>query len=136
MFRAERSCPAAEHTLASNAPPHTDTAAYLLNLTGGFLDDQGELGRAAGYLHRALTGQLRMLGADHSDTLASRNDLAYAYRTARDPDRASPLHEQALADYIRVPGVDHPTTMIVRGNLAAARQHRQSVVLGRSPCRP
>ena len=64
-----------------------------------------------------------MLGADHPDTLISRNNLAAAYANAGDLGRAIPLLEQTLADSVRVLGADHPQTKIVRGNLAAARQH-------------
>ena len=113
--------------LASHAPPGTDTqdTADLLNQAGLFLDGQGQPGRAAGYLQRALAGYVRVLGADHPATLASRNNLAVAYRAAGDLGRAIPLYEQALADSVRVLGADHPQTKIVRGNLAAARQHPQ-----------
>ena len=53
--------------LASHAPPDTDTqdTAYLLNQAGLFLDGQGQPGRAAGYLQRALADCGRVLGADH-----------------------------------------------------------------------
>ena len=86
--------------LASHAPPDTDTqdTAYLLNQAGLFLDGQGQPGRAAGYLQRALAGRVRVLGADHPDTLASRNNLAAAYQAAGDLGRAIPLFEQTLAD--------------------------------------
>ena len=66
-----------------------------------------------------------MLGADHPDTLTSRNNLAGAYYAAGDLGRAIPLFEQALADCVRVLGADHPQTKTVRANLAAARQHPQ-----------
>jgi tetratricopeptide (TPR) repeat protein len=90
-----------------------------------FLKGQGQPGRAAGYLQRALADRLRVLGADHPDTLASRNNLAYAYQEAGDLGRAIPLYEQTLADSVRVLGADHPQTKIVRGSLAAARQRPQ-----------
>ncbi len=111
--------------LASHAPPDTDTqdTAYLLNQAGLFVDGQGQPGRAAGYLQRALAGYLRVLGADHPDTLTSRNNLAGAWQAAGDLGRAIPLYEQTLADSVRVLGADHPQTKVVRGNLAAARQH-------------
>jgi len=113
--------------LARHAPPDTDTdtTASLLNQAGLFLDGQGQPGRAAGFLHRALADSVRVLGADHPQTLGSRNNLAGAYESAGDLGRAIPLYEQALADYVRVLGVDHPQTKTVRDNLAAARQHRQ-----------
>jgi tetratricopeptide (TPR) repeat protein len=137
--------------LTSHAPPDTDTqaTARLLNQAGVFLQGQGQPGRAAGYLQRALAGCVRMLGADHPNTLASRNNLAaayddagdlgrrvlgadhpqtlrsrnnlaYAYQAAGHLGRAIPLHEQTLDDYVRVLGADHPTTLISRNNLAAA----------------
>jgi tetratricopeptide (TPR) repeat protein len=110
--------------LASHAPPDTDTqdTAYLLNQAGLFLDGQGQPGRAAGYFQRALTGYVRVLGADHPHTLASRNNLATAYDGAGDLGRAIPLYEQALADGLRVLGADHPQTLASRNNLAYAYQ--------------
>ena len=110
--------------LASHAPPDTDTraTAYLLHQAGLFLSDQGQPGRAAGYLQRALAGYVRVLGADHRDTLTARNNLAHAYQSAEDPGRAIPLLEQTLADRQRVLGADHPHTLSSRNNLAAAYQ--------------
>ncbi|MEU1827517.1 tetratricopeptide repeat protein, partial [Streptomyces abikoensis] len=39
---------------------------------------------------QTLTDSMRVLGADHPDTLASRNNLAYAYESAGDLGRAVP----------------------------------------------
>ncbi|MEE1829531.1 tetratricopeptide repeat protein, partial [Streptomyces sp. SP17KL33] len=49
-----------------------------------------------------------MLGEDHPDTYASRNNLAGAYEAVGDLGRAIPLYEHALADRVRVLGEDHP----------------------------
>ena len=49
-----------------------------------------------------------MLGADHPDTLTSRNNLATAYVHAGRTAEAIPLHEQVLAAFERVLGPDHP----------------------------
>ena len=110
------------NALASHAPPDTDTrdTVYLLNQVGLFLSEQGQLGRAAGYLERALADSMPVLGADHPDTLASQNNLALAYQAAGDLGRATPLLEQTLADSVRVLGADHPDTLISRGSLAYA----------------
>ena len=110
--------------LASHAPPDTDTqhTADLLNQAGMFLDSQGQPGRAAGYLQRALAGSAWVLGADHPDTLTVRHNLAFTYREAGDLGRAIPLYEQALADRQRVLGADHPQTLNSRSNLAYAYQ--------------
>ena len=118
--------------LASHAPEDTDTqeTAYLLNQVGLFLDGQGQPGRAAAYLQRALADQQRVLGADHPYTLASRNNLAGVYLSVGDLGRAIPLHEQVLADSTRVLGADHPQTLASRNNLAGA--YRKAGDLGRA----
>ena len=61
-----------------------------------------------------------MLGNDHPNTLASRNNLAAAYRSAGDLSRAIPLFEATLDDRRRVLGNDHPDTLASRNNLTAA----------------
>ncbi|WP_219825859.1 tetratricopeptide repeat protein [Nonomuraea typhae] len=108
--------------LADHAPAGTDTpgTAYLLNETGLFVEDQGNLPRAIEYYQRAATAYQRTLGTDHPDTLTSRNNLAHAFRVTGDLDRAIPLHGRTLADRERVLGVDHPDTLSSRNNLARA----------------
>ena len=63
-----------------------------------------------------------MLGADHPDTLTSRNNLAGAHRAAGDLGRAIPMYEQVLADRLRVLSADHPDTLTSRNSLAGAYQ--------------
>ena len=63
-----------------------------------------------------------VLGPDHPSTLASRNNLAYAYRDAGRLDDAIPLFEQNLEDRTRILGPDHPDTLTSRNNLAYAYQ--------------
>jgi Tetratricopeptide repeat len=110
--------------LATYAPRDTDTrdTARFLNQAGLFIGAQGQPGRAAGYLQRALADCVRLLGADHPDTMNLRNNLAGAYMDAGDLGRAIPLLEQTLADSERVLGADHPDTLAARNNLAAAYQ--------------
>ena len=110
--------------LADHAPAATDAAtiAHLLNRTGLFFDNQGTPARAIRFLDRALAGRRRVLGEDHPDTLASRNNLAGAYESAGDLDRAIPLYEQTLADSVRVLGEDHRNTLASRNNLAGAHE--------------
>ncbi|MFI5067845.1 MAG: tetratricopeptide repeat protein, partial [Streptosporangiales bacterium] len=62
----------------------------------------------------------RVLGPDHPDTLASRDNLAAAYRAAGRAAEAIPLHQQTLAASERVLGPDHPSTLTSRNNLAEA----------------
>ena len=63
---------------------------------------------------------MRLLGDDHPQTLTSRNNLAYAYRSAGRLDQAIPLYEEVLADRVRLLGDDHPQTLTSRNNLAGA----------------
>ena len=69
---------------------------------------------------QALTDRIHVLGEDHPDTLASRNNLAGAYESAGRLTEAITLYEQVLTDRIRVLGEDHPNTLTSRNNLANA----------------
>ena len=62
------------------------------------------------------------LGPDHPSTLASRNNLANAYRDAGRLDEAIALHKQTLEDRARILGPHHPDTLISHHNLAGAYQ--------------
>ena len=62
------------------------------------------------------------LGPDHSDTLASRNNLATAYQVAGRLDEAITLHKQSLEACTRILGPNHPTALTSRNNLATAYQ--------------
>ena len=73
-------------------------------------------------LERTLADRQRVLGADHPDTLSTRNNLALAYQAAGRMAAAITLHEQNLADRQRVLGADHPDTLSTRNNLALAYQ--------------
>ena len=69
-----------------------------------------------------LAGHTRILGDEHPDTLASRNNLAGVYRAAGRLTEAITLYEQTLTDCVRVLGEDHPLTKTVRENLEAAKR--------------
>ena len=71
---------------------------------------------------RLVADQERVLGPDHPDTLAARNNLAVAYQDAGRTAEAITLHEQTLAARERVLGPDHPDTLTSRNNLAIAYQ--------------
>ena len=80
----------------------------------------GRLSEAIALLEQVLTDCVRVLGEDHPDTLASRNNLAGAYESAGRLTEAITLFEQVLPDRIRVLGEDHPETLASRNNLAYA----------------
>jgi tetratricopeptide (TPR) repeat protein len=64
----------------------------------------------------------RVLGPDHSITLASRGNLAAAYEDAGRYAEAIGLHERTLADRERLLGPDHPDTLASRNNVALTYQ--------------
>ena len=64
----------------------------------------------------------RVLGADHPDTLISRNNLASAYGAAGRLGEAIALLEDTRADTERVLGAEDLTTLTARNNLASAYQ--------------
>ena len=78
----------------------------------------GRLSEAIALLEQVLTDCVRVLGEDHPDTLASRNNLAGAYESAGRLNEAITLYEQVLPDSIRILGEDHPITLASRNNLA------------------
>ncbi|MEW1739757.1 tetratricopeptide repeat protein, partial [Nocardia beijingensis] len=94
--------------------------AAIRNHTGLFLSDQGLHASAQAHLEQALADRERVLGADHPDTLVSRNNLASVYKAAGRVVEAIPLYERTLADRERVLGADHPNTLGSRNNLAGA----------------
>ena len=70
----------------------------------------------------SVTQACDVLGPDHPNTLASRNELARTYRDAGRLDKAIALYEQNLEDSIRMLGPDHPSALTSRLNLASAYQ--------------
>ncbi|WP_085575993.1 tetratricopeptide repeat protein [Streptomyces sp. 13-12-16] len=118
--------------LTTHHAPDYDTThtATALSQAAVYREGQGALASALHAHQRALTTYERVLGADHPDTLASRNHLAGAYQAAGDLGRAIPLFEQTLTDVERVLGADHPDTLASRNNLAGA--YRAAGDLGRA----
>jgi hypothetical protein len=69
---------------------------------------------------QVLADRERVLGADHPGTLATRDNLAAAYRGAGRTAEAIAQYEQVLAGRERVLGADHPDTLATLNNLATA----------------
>ncbi|MFG3557250.1 tetratricopeptide repeat protein [Micromonospora sp. NPDC047557] len=69
---------------------------------------------------QALADYRRVLGDDHPSTLASGNNLAYAYRAVGRVGEAITLLEQVLADSRRVLCDDDPQTRTIAANLQHA----------------
>ena len=84
--------------------------------------EAGDFGGAIEILKDATEEAERVLGADHPDTLHSRNDLALAYQEAGRPNDAIPLLEETLTAPTQILGPNHPHTLTSRNNLALAYQ--------------
>ena len=76
--------------------------------------------QAVTYWEEFVSTALRILGPDHPDTLASRNNLAGTYQTAGRPAAAIELFEATLRASERNLAPNHPNLLIIRNNLAAA----------------
>ena len=64
--------------------------------------EAGDFGDAIKILKDATEESGRLLGADHPDTLSSRNNLANAYRAAGRLNDAIPLHEETLTELTKI----------------------------------
>ena len=84
--------------------------------------EAGDFGGAIEVLKDAAEESGRLLGADHPDTLRSRNNLASAYQDAGRLNDAIPLHEETLKAQEQLLEPNHPDTLITRNNLASAYQ--------------
>lgn len=98
------------------------------------LIELGDTGEQAIELGEALVAdRARLLGDDHQDTVAARQDLASAYRGAGRPAQAVPLLERTVADLTRELGGGHQDTVKSRDSLAvaywAAGRHDEAVTL-------
>ena len=111
-----RSIGTQEHSQVLFESPHTSEALFQ---TFSHASDLG-LPYEALTLDVAVDALAGLLGPDHPDTLASRNNLAGAYRAAGRLTEAITLYEQVLPDRIRVLGENHPNTLNSRNNLAGA----------------
>ncbi len=64
-------------------------------------------------------------GADHTDTIAVRNNLAFLYMMMEEYDQAAPLFEQVLEQWTLLFGEDHQNTLKAMNNLARVYQRQQ-----------
>ncbi|WP_406353478.1 tetratricopeptide repeat protein [Streptomyces sp. NBC_00658] len=109
--------------LAAATPPHSPASsetADAYHATAQYLYRQGRDAHSIPLRTAALTQYEQVLGDTHPSTLTSRNNLALAYKSAGDLDRAIPLYEATLTQYEQVLGDTHPSTLTSRNNLAYA----------------
>ena len=110
----------------SSAGCRTDSALVdsMMPLRGwavAFLNRLGDsTARAISIAEPLLAEMEQVLGVDHPYTMATRNNLAFAYGAEGRAAEAISLYEQTLADQERVLGADHPFTLRSRNDLATA----------------
>ena len=113
-----------EHSASSPGGADRDLTQAILKLRGWavvFLNELADSAAQAIQVAEPLLADMeQILGPDHPDILASRNNLAAAYRDAGRTAEAIALHERTLADMEQILGPDHPTILRPRNNLAAA----------------
>ncbi|MGW0587204.1 tetratricopeptide repeat protein [Streptosporangium sp. NPDC002607] len=63
-----------------------------------------------------------LLGPNHSDTLSTRENLAFWRGRAGDAAGAVATLQEVLSDRLRVLGTDHPATLTLRRDLAYWRE--------------
>ncbi|MFJ8273778.1 tetratricopeptide repeat protein [Streptomyces sp. NPDC094154] len=97
-----------------------DVHAVLFR-AGGSLGDSGQVTAACDYFTRLHDHVREHLGADHPDTLATRNNQAFWRAEAGDPAGAAAALDALLQDRLRVLGPDHRETLTTRNNLAGWR---------------
>jgi len=112
---------------AAACPADSTLEGRMIRLRWWAVSLLGHLGDGAAQAivigEQLLADQERVLGADHPDTLTSRNNLANAYHDAGRAAEAITLHEQTLAARERILRADHPDTLQSRNNLAIAYRH-------------
>jgi tetratricopeptide (TPR) repeat protein len=107
---------AADHQILS--PTDVSGAAPLAHWRVVHLRATADLSRAIDAGISLMNSLEHLLGPDHRDTLASRNDLAECYRSTGNLGEALSLCEANLADSERIVGLSHPDTLRSRNNLA------------------
>src|SRR5579883_620457 len=75
--------------------------------------------QAQPHLERAVQLRTANLGADHPNTLTSKNNLAQLYQFQGQYAKAEPLFKEALEGRTAKLGADHPDTLTTKNNLAS-----------------
>lgn len=98
-------------------------ACALIDRLADVLGDAGAYALQLDLRQAVLDRRRDVLGADHPDTLTSRNHQANSLYSLGSHARAAQLHRDILADRTRVLGADHQDTLTSRSNLGFLLQH-------------
>jgi tetratricopeptide (TPR) repeat protein len=121
---------AAEPTIEKTFAGQPTVQASIRNALGESYYYLGEHALAISQLERARALWGNALGADHPDTLRSRNNLAGAYLAVGRVQEAIALHEKILEVKVATLGADHRDTLDTRTSLADA--YREAGLLSKA----
>ena len=110
--------------------PHNvmESAAHAVHMAARYQSSQGFHAQAE-ILHReVLAANLRVLGPDHHDTLATRYCIALEAASRGDYVGAEAEYRDVLAAELRVLGPDHPSTLTTRNQIARMMAEREDHV--------
>jgi type IV secretory pathway TraG/TraD family ATPase VirD4/tetratricopeptide (TPR) repeat protein len=93
-------------------------AARFLNMAGGYLHNRARYLEAEPLYRKALSIREELLGAEHHDTVESRNNLIRLYKTQGMYAEAELVYQRVLEIRERQLGADHPDTAESLNNLA------------------
>jgi hypothetical protein len=116
--------PHATHLLATLDPPSGSPdnavvdASYAAHWAALYQAAQGLSAQAEGQFRVVLAARLRVLGADHPSTLATRNEIARMMAERGDHAGAEAGYRDVLAARLHMQGADHPDTLATRHAVA------------------
>jgi Tetratricopeptide repeat len=94
------------------------TAASTAHMAARYQAALGTHAQAEAWYQGVLAARLRLLGADHPDTLATRQQIAWEMAQQGKDAAAEAEFRAVLADRLRVLGADHPDTLAIRYQIA------------------
>jgi RecA/RadA recombinase len=95
----------------------SDTS-HVAHLAALYWAEQGLYAQAEDQFRDVLAAELRVLGADHPDTLTARHEIARMMAARGDHAGAEAEYRDVLAARLRVQGPDHPYMLYTRHEIA------------------
>jgi tetratricopeptide (TPR) repeat protein len=94
-----------------------DGIEWASHQLGLLYSDQGKLAEAQSMYERALAGNEKALGAEHTSTLETVNNLGILYKAQGKLAEAQSMYERALAGKEKALGAEHTSTLNTVNNL-------------------
>jgi tetratricopeptide (TPR) repeat protein len=108
------------------------TEAAIRQMLGDTYQGLGLYERARGHTKRAVALRTAHLGADHPDTLASKNNLARLHLEQGQPDRAEPIFQEVLRGMAAQVGAGHLDILNCKHNLGVVAHEQGKYDLAES----